>query len=372
MTNVISKDSKIDYSKSLVMGHNVKIGHGVYIKCETIEIGNDVEIGDNTRIFSMNIEIGDRTQFCGDTKIIAYDKLKIGTDCKIRRRADFKARSIEIGDFFFSNDNPTPLIIGGGGSDYPTAHIKIGKRCVMHDSYINVCKPVTIGNDVGLSPSSTIITHGFWNSVIEGYPNKFAGVTIGNNCIIGYGALILMGVELGDYVSVGARAVVTKNFPKYAVIGGVPAKIIKQKGYRTMTLKDKRFEMKWILKEYVELLKDKIDEVKTSELGPRNIVTIYGRYKDNNFRIVLGRPCFLNETRTIVLMFGGITPLPKHYYLINLAKYPYKWKGEEDEVTDDLRDFLRHYGIRIFSKRGFKTIPHKLKRKLLLDKIGVS
>lgn len=357
----VGQTSTIEYEDALSIGKNVVVHENVLLRGRNIHIGNNVIIGKNTSIFSMNIKIGDRTQLYGDTRIIAYERLRIGTDCKIRRGADFKARSIEIGDFFFSDDNPIPLVIGGGGSDYPTAHIKIGKRCVMHDSFINVCMPVTIGDDVGFSPQSIILTHGFWNSVIEGYSRNFAGVKIGNKCIIGYGATILMGVELGDYVSVGARAVVTKSFPSYCVIAGVPAKIIKSEGYpKEMSFKDKINKMREILREYAELLKDKIDEVEVSE--GKEIFTIYGKYGRNHFRIVLGYPSPI-KIRTIILVWEDILLPSDHYYLINFDNYT--WKGKEDEITDDLRDFLRHYGIRIFSKRGFKTIPHKLKRKLL-------
>ena len=53
-------------------------------------------------------------------------------------------------------------------------------------------------------------------------------VKIGKNCWIGNSVTILAGVELGDNVTVGANSVVTKSFPSNVVIGGVPAKIIKE------------------------------------------------------------------------------------------------------------------------------------------------
>lgn len=53
-------------------------------------------------------------------------------------------------------------------------------------------------------------------------------IVIGKNCWLGFGAVILPGVVLGDNVTVGANSVVTKSFEANVVIGGIPAKVIKQ------------------------------------------------------------------------------------------------------------------------------------------------
>jgi acetyltransferase-like isoleucine patch superfamily enzyme len=54
-------------------------------------------------------------------------------------------------------------------------------------------------------------------------------VRIGSYCWIGMNAVVLPGVELGDFTVVGAGAVVTKSFPEgYCVIGGNPARIIRR------------------------------------------------------------------------------------------------------------------------------------------------
>lgn len=51
---------------------------------------------------------------------------------------------------------------------------------------------------------------------------------IGKNCFIGSGARILAGTTLGEQCVVGANAVVRGTYPPYSVIGGIPARIIKQ------------------------------------------------------------------------------------------------------------------------------------------------
>ena len=55
------------------------------------------------------------------------------------------------------------------------------------------------------------------------------GVHIGQDCWIGSKAIILDGVHIGDHVIVAAGAVVNKDVPDYAIVGGVPAKVIKMR-----------------------------------------------------------------------------------------------------------------------------------------------
>ncbi len=55
----------------------------------------------------------------------------------------------------------------------------------------------------------------------------FKRVKIGNDVWIGYGALIVGGVTIGDGACIGAGAIVTKDVPPYAIVGGVPAKVLK-------------------------------------------------------------------------------------------------------------------------------------------------
>jgi acetyltransferase-like isoleucine patch superfamily enzyme len=57
-------------------------------------------------------------------------------------------------------------------------------------------------------------------------------VRLGPNCFIGYHAIILPGVQLGAHCIVGANSVVTKSFPAYCMIAGVPAKLIKKYSYK--------------------------------------------------------------------------------------------------------------------------------------------
>lgn len=71
-----------------------------------------------------------------------------------------------------------------------------------------------------------------WNldrkDVVQSWDNK-GDIIIGNDVWIGYEAIILAGVTIGDGAIIGARAVVTKDVLPYTVVAGVPAKPIKKR-----------------------------------------------------------------------------------------------------------------------------------------------
>jgi len=107
------------------------------------------------------------------------------------------------------------------------SHAKIGKFCsVGRDCAIGL--PSHSINHISTSPIFTSIH----NALKYKWMNKnsfkeFNTTTIGNDVWIGSKVIIQSGVNIGSGSVIGAGAVVTKNFPPYSIIGGVPAKIIR-------------------------------------------------------------------------------------------------------------------------------------------------
>ncbi len=66
------------------------------------------------------------------------------------------------------------------------------------------------------------------SDITKAWDNK-GDIVIGNDVWIGYEAVIMPGVTIGDGAIVGTRAVVTKDIPPYTVVGGTPAHIIKKR-----------------------------------------------------------------------------------------------------------------------------------------------
>jgi len=87
---------------------------------------------------------------------------------------------------------------------------------------------VMVGNNVAIAPHVKIFSYSHYyepgKNTNECY--KIADVIIGNNVLIGAGAIILPGVTIGEGAVVAAGAVVNKDVEKNSIVGGVPAKVI--------------------------------------------------------------------------------------------------------------------------------------------------
>lgn len=76
----------------------------------------------------------------------------------------------------------------------------------------------------------------------EAWDNR-GDIVIGNDVWIGYEAVVLAGVTIGDGAIVAARAVVTKDVPPYTIVGGVPARPIRRRFSDSEI--DQLLELKW-------------------------------------------------------------------------------------------------------------------------------
>ncbi|MBQ9417656.1 MAG: hypothetical protein IJU19_03660 [Bacteroidales bacterium] len=94
--------------------------------------------------------------------------------------------------------------------------------------YYQAFAPITIGRGTYIAPNVGLITqnHDLADPSERGEAKP---ITLGECCWIGMNAVVLPGVTLGPHTVVGAGSVVTKSFPEgYVVVGGIPAKVIKQ------------------------------------------------------------------------------------------------------------------------------------------------
>jgi acetyltransferase-like isoleucine patch superfamily enzyme len=93
-------------------------------------------------------------------------------------------------------------------------------------NYIQAMGKIYVGDYTQIAPNVGIITGN--HRLTDNREHDIKDVKIGKYCWLGMGAIILPGVELGDYTVVAAGSVVTKSFKEgFQVIGGNPAKRIK-------------------------------------------------------------------------------------------------------------------------------------------------
>lgn len=104
-------------------------------------------------------------------------------------------------------------------------NIKIGKYCSFADK-INI---VAGGeHDKDWVTTSPLIDRWKMEQYYDLKKPRYKGdIIIGNDVWVAFGATILSGVKIGDGAVVAAGSVVTKDIPPYAIVGGVPAKVIK-------------------------------------------------------------------------------------------------------------------------------------------------
>ncbi|MDE7374177.1 MAG: CatB-related O-acetyltransferase [Odoribacter sp.] len=144
--------------------------------------------------------------------------------------------TIEVGDFTIYNDfvhNPCDFEKNNVLYQYPIHNDKliIGKFCSIAcgAKFIFNCANHTLKS---LSTYTFPLFFEEWDlsksDIGLAWDNK-GDIVIGNDVWIGYDAVIMAGVTIGDGAIIGARAVVTKDVEPYAIVGGVPAKEIRKR-----------------------------------------------------------------------------------------------------------------------------------------------
>lgn len=144
--------------------------------------------------------------------------------------------AITVGEFTMYNDfvnDPREFEKNNVLYHYPVNHdrLQIGKFCSI------ACGAKFLFNSANHTLNS-LSTYPFplffeeWDlgrkDVASAWDNK-GNIVIGNDVWIGYEAVIMAGVTIGDGAIIATRAVVTKDVPPYTIVGGVPAKAIRKR-----------------------------------------------------------------------------------------------------------------------------------------------
>ena len=161
---------------------------------------------------------------------------RTGDQQTVYLNAVIKDPQIEVGDYTIYNDFiADPLLFEKNNVlyHYPIHREKliIGKFCSIAcgTKFLFNCANHTLKS---LSTYTFPLFYEEWelekSNITTAWDNK-GNIVIGNDVWIGYEAVIMAGVHIGDVAIIAARAVVTKDVPPYTIVGGTPAKEIRKR-----------------------------------------------------------------------------------------------------------------------------------------------
>ena len=161
---------------------------------------------------------------------------RTGDNQTVYLNAVIKDPQIKVGDYTIYNDfvaNPLLFEKNNVLYHYPIHREKliIGKFCSIAcgTKFLFNCANHTLKS---LSTYTFPLFYEEWelekSNITTAWDNK-GDIVIGNDVWIGYEAVIMAGVHIGDGAIIAARAVVTKDVPPYTIVGGTPAKEIRKR-----------------------------------------------------------------------------------------------------------------------------------------------
>lgn len=179
-------------------------------------ISSNIFVGKSVKLYEKRfMQIGKKTKLHDNVKIdaLSTEGVKIGNHCVLGKNTVIECtgslsaigRGVEIGNnTTFGGD----CFFGAAGGIKVGNDVVAGQYIRFHSENHNYDRKDILIREQG-------VTH--------------KGIKIGSNCWIGSGVVFLDGAEVGNGCVVAANAVVTKKFPDNVIIGGTPAKILKER-----------------------------------------------------------------------------------------------------------------------------------------------
>jgi len=284
-------------------------------------------ISKNAIIESNDIQIGKNVVIGDNVEIRCPEKIHIGDNSVLTKDIKINCTSFEAGEYLFMCDR---VDIGRGGSYGPNSRVKIGKHVgIFEGTVINPSEEVEIGDDTGIGGDVMIWTHGAWLDVLQGFPSDFGPVKIGSNVWLPARSVVLPNVTIGNDVVIGINSIINRSLPDGCFAAGSPCKVIKENVYpKELSQGEKTNIVEGIIKDWIVLCEMK---------GITRTIKV--RYECGNFPLESGK-IFLNQGYDETI------------YNIEERNI----QGYMNDVAEDLRDYLRRRGIKIYTGELFRSI----------------
>jgi acetyltransferase-like isoleucine patch superfamily enzyme len=284
-------------------------------------IGTAVEFGRNVSIVADSIEVDDNVVIRDNVSILCRGTLKIGHHGIIGSGTTVQCNNLTIGSWLYSCDG---LEIGSGGCNSKDSNVSIGNHVgIFERVLINPNSAVTIGDNCGIGREVQIWTHGAWLDPLAGFPSDFGPVSIGANVWLPARCIVLPNTSIGDNCVIGINSIINKSIPAGSFAAGCPVRVLKENAYPQEKSSEESGELiRRILDDWEIEIRNKLPDLKYSV-----DVVDYTRIR---LRIGGAESIFDCSAKTL-----------------NGATNPY---------SEDLRDYLRRRGIKIFTDKFFRSV----------------
>ncbi|SOD59021.1 transferase hexapeptide (six repeat-containing protein) [Streptomyces zhaozhouensis] len=162
---------------------------------------------------------------------------------------------------------PTSLRLGAdcyvAAHAYLTGTVVAGDHCSVNPFAV-LRGTVTLGNGVRIGAHASILgfNHGMEpDRPVHRQPTSERGITIGDDVWIGSNAVLLDGITVGSGAVIGAGAVVTRDVPEWAVVGGNPARVIRDRRVPKAARRDPRAQLAGRLAAFADRAREQADAV---------------------------------------------------------------------------------------------------------------
>jgi acetyltransferase-like isoleucine patch superfamily enzyme len=367
-------ENSIIHGDEVILRPGVRIGDRVEIVCDSLEIGPGCQIGSDSTILCPQISFGERCSIGQGVHAEVNQYFRLDRFGYIGARVSMVGQGISAGEYLFLDSD---IIIGGGGARGPRAFLTLGRANSLHArSIINLSEPVTMGDYSGISAYVSLVTHFAYQSVLKGYGARFAPISIAEHVAIYINAIVLPGVTIGEWVTVGAGAVVVKDVPPHCLAVGNPAQVIRgPEGYPTpLDRQQKDSLVRTILADYLTNLELKGVKVISDSISSRGYATVEFEGKKEVIRFVSEKALASLGSGERPARDAGQTqdtgPGTRPDITLSAAPIPPEFwgrchfdleretlTGEPTRIAEDLRDYLRRRAIRIFTGQPFQSLP---------------
>lgn len=262
---------------------------------------------------------------------VRAQRLTMGRGAAIRPLSIVSTHTIELGEsvqiaptaiIFASRSRPTARFVAGD-------HSRIFPFC-----WIEPGEGIELGRHVGIGGHGLIFTHGSWSDYLNNGPVIHGPVKIEDNVWLPWRVTVLAGVTIGSNSIVMSGSVVTRSVPPNVMVGGAPAKVIREIGPAGLDAPAKLARAREIVDAFAVRYRDVHGE------APARTIRI-----DEAAELQSGDILFAvsaSPTNVNQLVAGGITVIDHPGLTI--------YQAGTSELIDEFAEFLSGYGIRLYRR----------------------